>query len=513
MPSVEFRLPDPNDERYTWFHDTNHFATALPPLIADLASRFFQLGTGMEARLVNGFFFVEMSGKLAGQGIPIPLSPFDDPLQTWEEHCKPITIAACEAVQSVDYEAMTAVELVTAMDRVIYSAALGFSSTMHAIQPAAGRLMPLVMFLSRHFPADAMLRAMTLVGGHENDTAGLGGDVQRVARTARENAAIAAALSGGDFDEALRLAPGTAFGSAFDAFLAEHGASTQTWFNIHEPTWEEEPTALLRLIAGQVNADSDGHAVAGERRDAMLAECLAALESEQDRAALGSLVEAASGYVPVVEGRARWQVRCAGVVRPPLLSLGRKLAGLGAIEAADDVFFLRMSELAEAATGTRFTSAVSDRKTEYAVHSALTPPLSIGAPMSPEQIARNPMLVALWGYGVATRGTAGEVVGQAASRGIVTGRARVAHTLAEAELLEEGEILVCTFTSPPWTPLFAIAAAVVTNAGGVLSHAAIEAREYGIPCVAGTQNATDVIPDGAMIEVDGGTGVVRILEG
>jgi rifampicin phosphotransferase len=103
-----------------------------------------------------------------------------------------------------------------------------------------------------------------------------------------------------------------------------------------------------------------------------------------------------------------------------------------------------------------------------------------------------------------------EIKGQAASKGIARGRARVIRRLSEAEKLQQGEILVCQTTAPPWTPLFAIAAGVVTDTGGVLSHSAICAREYAIPCVVATQIATRIIQDGALITVDGSRGVVRI---
>jgi phosphoenolpyruvate synthase/pyruvate phosphate dikinase len=105
-----------------------------------------------------------------------------------------------------------------------------------------------------------------------------------------------------------------------------------------------------------------------------------------------------------------------------------------------------------------------------------------------------------------------EIKGQAASKGVVTGRARVLRDLSEAERLQPGEILVCVMTAPPWTPLFAIAAAVVTDSGGVLSHSAICAREYAIPCVVATQVATSLIKDGSMITVDGTNGTVLLDE-
>jgi pyruvate,water dikinase len=82
--------------------------------------------------------------------------------------------------------------------------------------------------------------------------------------------------------------------------------------------------------------------------------------------------------------------------------------------------------------------------------------------------------------------------------------------LSDALLIEDGEVLVCRTTAPPWTPLFAIASAVITEGGGILAHSAIVAREYQIPAVLGISNATTAIPDGAMITVDGNRGTVRI---
>jgi pyruvate,water dikinase len=100
--------------------------------------------------------------------------------------------------------------------------------------------------------------------------------------------------------------------------------------------------------------------------------------------------------------------------------------------------------------------------------------------------------------------------GNGASAGRKTGTARVILTLAESERLQSGEILVCPATMPPWTPLFGIASAVVTDHGGVLSHTAIVAREYQIPAVVGTKVGTTLIQDGQTITVDGDDGTVKL---
>ena len=105
----------------------------------------------------------------------------------------------------------------------------------------------------------------------------------------------------------------------------------------------------------------------------------------------------------------------------------------------------------------------------------------------------------------------GVIRGAAGSAGKARGTARIVRSLEDAVGLRAGEILVAETTAPPWTPLFAIAAAVVTDTGGVLSHCAVVAREYAIPAVVGTVNATAAIGDGDLVEVDGDAGTVRIV--
>jgi pyruvate,water dikinase len=105
----------------------------------------------------------------------------------------------------------------------------------------------------------------------------------------------------------------------------------------------------------------------------------------------------------------------------------------------------------------------------------------------------------------------GVLRGNPGSPGTARGIAKVVRSLAEAAKLEPGDILVAETTAPPWTPLFATVAAVVTDTGGILSHCAVVAREYGIPAVVGTGMATAMIKDGQTVEVGGDTGIVRVI--
>ena len=141
------------------------------------------------------------------------------------------------------------------------------------------------------------------------------------------------------------------------------------------------------------------------------------------------------------------------------------------------------------------------------------PPPALGTP-HPGPPPDDPMgraLGKLFGVPPAESGDPDILLGHASSPGKVSGTAKVVLSLAEAGKLQPGDIMVAPSTMPAWTPLFASIAAVVTDAGGVLSHAAIVAREYNIPAVLGTGNATSAIQDGQTVEVDGDAGAVRIV--
>jgi pyruvate,water dikinase len=197
-----------------------------------------------------------------------------------------------------------------------------------------------------------------------------------------------------------------------------------------------------------------------------------------------------------------------------VLALGRKLVAAGVILEPNDAFYLDLEELQAAAKAPQpgVRGLIAARKAELARQETLQAPAFIGSPMDPADMPQFMQRFARYyrGAGVDAAPEPRTLKGNAASSGVARGRARVILDLADANRLEPGDILVCTTTAPPWTPLFAIAAAVVTDTGGILSHSAICAREYGIPCVAGAAGATRAISDGAIVSVDGSSGTVTV---
>jgi pyruvate,water dikinase len=139
----------------------------------------------------------------------------------------------------------------------------------------------------------------------------------------------------------------------------------------------------------------------------------------------------------------------------------------------------------------------------------IVPPPVIGIPPPPSDPVED-VLFRFFGGPVDVSADPSVINGIAASPGTARGPAKVVRDLAEASKVKQGDVLVCEMTLPPWTPLFSTACAVVADTGGILSHCAIVAREYRIPCVVGTGTGTIQIKDGMILTVDGSKGIVRI---
>ena len=197
-------------------------------------------------------------------------------------------------------------------------------------------------------------------------------------------------------------------------------------------------------------------------------------------------------------------------IRVPCLAMGRGLVAQANIADVEDVFYLYKREIVAAAgdPGMRYQERVVERRAERERWLRVLPPASIGD--EPGRV--NPALESFFGAMETEPDGPNTVNGTAGSPGIVRGTARLVLTLDEIDKFEPGDILVTYATAPPWTPLFAVAGGIVTDAGGVLAHCAVVAREYGIPAVVGSRTATARIQDGMTITVDGTNGVVTIHE-
>ena len=346
-----------------------------------------------------------------------------------------------------------------------------------------------------------------------NVTAEMGLALLHVADVIRPHAAVVAALRRATddafLDELPALAGGDLARAAIDAFLERYGMRGAGEIDITRPRWSERPRMLVPLILGNVDAFEAGE---GARRfdrgrqaatanaQALLARVRALPDGEAKAAETARMIERVRTFIGYREYPKYGLVRRLFVYKQALLAEAARLVQAGVLQTPEDIFDLTLDELHEVATTKTLDPAlVRARQDAFRSYAALTPPRVLTS--DGECIA-----------GAYRREDvpAGALVGLAVSAGIVEGRARVILDMTAAELAA-GDILVTTFTDPSWTPLFVALAGLVTEVGGVMTHGAVIAREYGLPAVVGVADATRRIRDGQRIRVHGAAGYVELL--
>ena len=318
-------------------------------------------------------------------------------------------------------------------------------------------------------------------------------------------------------------AGGRAFLEQLQAYLKEYGQLSERPFQLYAPGWIENPTPVIKNLKDYItrpdrDLEAELSALAVEREE-LVAQARQRLEGYPQPVVqeFEFLLKAAQEAAMVGEDHNFWIDFCAIYqVRRVLLEFGRRFTEKGVVDQADDVLFLTPDELRETATALPRIDrrrVVAGRRAEMDYFRTIQPPAALGTrPASPPP--DSPLRRALgkfFGPPPAPPTEPDILRGNAGSPGIARGPAKVVRSLAEAAKLQPGDILVAETTSVPWTPLFATASAIVTDAGGVLSHCAVVAREFGIPAVVGTGQATAVFRDGQFLEVNGDSGVVRVL--
>jgi pyruvate,water dikinase len=346
-----------------------------------------------------------------------------------------------------------------------------------------------------------------------NITSEMGLALLDVADAIRPHPEVVAFLAGvedeGFLDELPALAGGPEARAAIVAFLDKHGMRCVGEIDITRPRWGERPSALVPLILGNIRnfAPGDGprrfeqgRAEALEKERDVL-ERLRALPDGEDNTAetkrMIDRVRAGSGYR---EYPKYFIVGRTFVYKKALMEEAERLVAAGVLREKEDIFYLTFAELQEVVR----TRAVDDRriaraKDAFTSYEALTPPrvLTSEGEVVTGDYRRDDV-------------PAGALTGLAVSAGTVEGRARVVLDMADAELAP-GDILVTTFTDPSWSPVFVAVHGLVTEVGGLMTHGAVIAREYGLPAVVGVQHATRLIRDGQRIRVHGTDGYVELL--
>ncbi len=310
-------------------------------------------------------------------------------------------------------------------------------------------------------------------------------------------------------DELVKLAGGREARDAILAWLDKYGMRCVGEIDITRPRWSERPTTLVPVILGNIKNFEPG---AGKRRfeqgrqeawekEQELLERLRALpDGERKAEEAKRMIDRVRTFIGYREYPKYGMVSRYFVYKQALLEEAERLVQAHVLHEKEDIFYLRFEELQDVVRMNQVDDQlIRERKEAFRSYQALTPPRVLTS--DGEGIA-----------GAYRRDDlpAGALVGLPVSAGTVEGRARVILDMAEA-YLEPGDILVTAHTDPSWTPLFVTIKGLVTEVGGVMTHGAVIAREYGLPAVVGVEHATRLIQDGQQIRLHGTDGYVEIL--
>ena len=368
-------------------------------------------------------------------------------------------------------------------------------------------------------------------------------ELKRLAQLAVDNHVDDLLTEGADPDAVLAAMADR--GEAGERWLAGLAEARTPWFHVstgdgfyhHHRSWNEDLTVPFTALPRYVRMIRDGESLdrpteqLKAERERIATDYRALLTSDEERAAFDQMLGLARLVFPFVEDH---KFYCEHWFTTQFFAKIREFGDLlvrqGVLAETEDIFQLHHTEIDQALTdvmlawsagsqplGARhFGPIIAERKRMLDVLKGWSPPPAVGP--VPEAL-NDPAVRMLWGVTAETLATwaaaesddGQEIRGYAASSGVVEGVARVLHSVNEIGQVQDGEILVCAVTAPSWAPVFGKIKAAVSDIGGAMSHAAIVAREYGMPAVVGTGHATKRIKTGQLVRVDGDRGIVRIL--
>lgn len=536
---LTFEPPGPG----CWELDALHFPRPATAYWAEMHPAPFARGFAEVARFyglpfatrrvayVNGFMYGQVE-ELAPEEIPARFARAEEvvvnrlwreQVREWEEDCRPRSVTAHLELQSIDPDTLTDTDLVGYLGRcrdhhaeMIYQ---HMRFTGAAVIPPGDLL--------AHVGAWTGLPASTLLGmmrGASPVSGGASSQLQRLVEALSADAAARATLTSGTAAERilddLRNA-GTETADALGDYLDFAGYRLLDGFDISGRYALEMPDALVRAIIARI----DDAGPRGDDVSELIADVRVKVPAEHRDEFDELVIEARLGYSVRDERGVYSDIWAAGLMRRAALAAGRRAVQQGRLHEAEHAVHATVSEMCALVSGDGAPSAddLAGRHAYHLNHSAKEAPPHLGippqAPPDPSGLppgARRLMMAT--GVAMSTMFAPSqeahepaELRGLSASTGIYEGVARRVNGPRDFDRIRQGDVLVTESTTEAFNILLPLLGAIVTDSGGLLSHAAIVAREYGVPGVVGTRDATDHIPDGARVRVDGNTGRVLVL--
>jgi pyruvate,water dikinase len=540
-----------------WERDTAHFSSPITPMlrsaIIPIQESSFHHMMEENSMLIDGFQFREIGGWLYSRVVPLgekAPSPnvaykrveglihvvrsdkiFRD-IERWYNLWKPNIIKRISQLNQVDVTLLSNNHLLQHL-KAVYQF-VDDCINIHALITAADFLVTELVLTCQDLLGWNARKSLTLLSGLSSQTTEPVYHLFELTQYVQKKPEIRQLLNHVDKDTPDKLTTTDAtFASAFNLYLQNFGKRTLRW-DLDQETLIERPELVLKMIQDQLTHNYDFTAEAAaleQQRTQILAEARQSLatHSSEDQTKFERALERATRAYPIREEHEYYLTSVPfALFRYALLEIGQRLMMQGKLDQSNDIFFLELDEAAIAfQKGLDRKILVTQRKGEYAWAQANPGPLFFGEPPPPPSIeglppeAQHAMRVMAWLVeGMFASQTIqqtkqevqkGRITGLAASSGRYTGSVRLIKSEAEFTKFRVGEVLVCTTTQPPWSVLFPSVGALVTDGGGILSHPAIIAREYHVPAVVATGNATSILRDGQVVTVDGDTGSIEIV--
>ncbi|MEK6207979.1 MAG: PEP/pyruvate-binding domain-containing protein, partial [Chloroflexota bacterium] len=529
---------DPEDAKLTWGLESSHFHRPLSPLACDYIVRSIYYGMRQFAERMGSPFRIRaltFNGRIY-EGVktivPAETLPAEMMASTarrravarrlrrdWDNEYLPELRAHYAWMRSLRIDSLSLNEAADAWDELWQRLKRIWEIHFIAVLPAYAVMEELAQTYEQLVGGDGAA-AFALTQGLAPTLQGLERDLYDLAKVARRTPAVAEAIDRGERSlSALRSLPGgDAFGRAADAFLSAHGEVGQQGFDLGELAFADDPGLLLSCVAQRLGRETEDPrarlARVRAQADAIAQRVRAHLaDRPSDLARFEEVLGAATTAGPLSEEHNYWIDRVAQAEANRVArAVGARLVKGGVLRSPDEIFFLHAAEIAAAIREPHdLATQIAERAADVRRWSALRAPETLGAPPAAPLPATPGVSLARidLDYTVAQEDRY-VLKGVSASPGVVRGPARL---LGDGDFarLRPGDVLVCRSTNASWVPAFTIAAAVVTEIGGSLSHAAVVAREFGVPCVVATSVALSTLTDGEPLEVDGAAGTVRRL--
>ena len=534
-----FEPPGPG----SWKQDPVHFPRPMTRYFQETHPAPFKQGTNDFARfygmIIDGLQIGYVNGFGYNQVLPAPEAELPErferaeqvfrrkvwreQLREWDEERKPTSVAAHRALQAVDADVLSDAELIAYLRRCRDHHAAMLAQHMRF---SASALVPTGDFLAHvgDWTGLPQSELLGLLRGSSEVSAGGSDEMERLKRAFAEDPAArdAIAMDVAPAEVLMRLRGlGGEAGAAVSGYLELVGHRLVDGFDIAEPSALELPDALLRALRVAVSEEPHAASDVDARAAEVRARVPAAHQGEFDEL----LAEARLTYRLRDERGVYSDVWASGVMRRAALAAGRRVAGRGRIATPSQMLDASLEEMCAlvAGTGGPSADALARRAAHRAAYTAKDAPPLLGPPEPPPpDLAALPTAVArlmratflalghVFGSSEAQH-KAHVLYGLAASKGVYEGPARRVSGPSEFGRIAKGDVLVTESTTEAFNILLPLLGGIVTDNGGLLSHAAIVSREYAIPGVVGTREATERIADGVRIRVDGDAGEVTVL--